>query len=185
MRLELPRIGDETIVQQLDDTCTDILARLDQETKKQGAADLDVGIGWHKPPDIAPISRPSSRSSDHRRISQQPTQSPYSWITSAFVGNRVGQNARAQTHQKILTKDPMQDVLKPAFEYWVVQLHIEYTDASIPLEKELSSFLCTHNKQLTAVAALAFGDKYQSAVPAIMDAGICPFPFTIDSAVRL
>ncbi|PKI85987.1 hypothetical protein MVES_000152 [Malassezia vespertilionis] len=124
--VELPRIGDETIVQQLDDTCTDILARLDQETKKQGAADLDVGIGWHKPPDIAPISRPSSRSSDHRRISQQPTQSPYSWITSAFVGNRVGQNARAQTHQKILTKDPMQDVLKPAFEYWVVQLHIDF-----------------------------------------------------------
>lgn len=176
MRLTQPVIADEAIATRLREAVKEIFARLDEQGHA-GRVCLDVVVGWHK---TMPVKERAARPASPDRASPAPAgkhyavfHSPYSWLASALAGTRQGK-ADERSNQ-LLTRDAAHDAAAwETFEQWVLSLQVHYdAPASTP---DLQSF---------ATTALAFANTHQAQLPAVVDAGLCPFPFTIDSTVRV
>ncbi|WFD20999.1 hypothetical protein MCAP1_003254 [Malassezia caprae] len=174
--VELPVITDEAVAAHLREAVKEIFARLDEQGHA-GRVCVDVVVGWHKtaPTTKERVVRPASPD----RTSPAPAgkhyavfHSPYSWLASALAGTRQGK--ADERPNQLLTRDAAHDEAAwETFEQWVLSLQVHYeARASTP---DLQPF---------ATTALAFANTHQAQLPAILDAGLCPFPFTIDSTVR-
>ena len=178
---------DAETAARLHDAACDILACVDKDSEvaRSGAACFDVVIGWHKPP--TPGAERSTRSSSPEKYTTSfgsakhyPVfQSPYSWLASALVGGygHMRGDARERDVSRILTQDPAHQELDMAFEQWVLSLHIRYTlpTGAARVSPQLSQFLAS---------AIAFANAHQAQLPAIIDASLAPFPYTIDSTLQ-
>ncbi|WFD24680.1 hypothetical protein MEQU1_003383 [Malassezia equina] len=175
-------MADHVIAARLRETVQEIFARLDEREHTDSVC-VDVVIGWHKtnlPTDKERIARPASpdrlaspaNSGRHYAV----FHSPYSWLASALAGTRQGKadEARERPTNQLLTRDAAHDDQTwETFEQWVLSLQVHYgAPSSMP------------DLQVFATSALTFANTHQAQLPAILDAGLCPFPFTIDSTVR-
>jgi len=167
------------VAARLREAVKEIFARLDEQGHA-GRVCVDVVMGWHKTAPAAD-ARGARPASPDRLASPVPVEkhyavfhSPYSWLASALAGTRQGKADEARRPNQLLTRDAAHDgAAWETFEQWVLSLQVHYEGpASVP---ELQSF---------ATSALAFANAHQAQLPAILDAGLCPFPFTIDSTVR-
>lgn len=177
-----PIVADEAIAARLRDTVQSIFARLDEQPRAESVC-VDVVVGWHKTAAPAGAERVARPASPDRLASPANAErhyavfhSPYSWLASALAGTRqVRDETRERPTNRLLTRDAAHDEkVSDTFEQWVLSLQVHY-GASDGADASLETF---------ATSALAFANAHQAQLPAILDAGLCPFPFTIDSTVR-
>lgn len=88
-------------------------------------------------------------------------------------------NGRERDASRVLVLDATHESTDTdVFEQWVLGLHVDYTNVDSDtkhVESDLTEFLMT---------AMTFANEHQARIPPIIEAGLCPFPYTIDCTVR-
>lgn len=188
-RLTQPRVPAASVATRLRDTVSNLFLQLDKRVdERDGLEDVcvDVVVGWHKPPSTS--ERTSRASSPDRYSSSQAShpksyaafQSPYSWLASALAGSRTPSRgeSRERDGAHVLVRDTGHDGIdSDTFEQWVLSLRV-HCGSGVPrdaLAAALTDFTWT---------AMAFAGEHQAELPAIVDAGLVPFPYTIDGSIR-
>ncbi|WFC95844.1 hypothetical protein MBRA1_002498 [Malassezia brasiliensis] len=178
--VELPHVLDAAIQKRVAESTAEILARTDEEVKHEGTALVDILVSWHEPAET-PRSPSAPPTAQNRKPSSYPIfHSPYSWLASALAGGKS--DARGGQARRVLTRDEALETLPEAFEQWLLSVRIVYEAAQRSLKPELSPFLCMC--QADTVAALTFANEHQAQLPAVTDASLMPFPFSIGSTLR-
>ncbi|WFD03945.1 hypothetical protein MOBT1_002642 [Malassezia obtusa] len=171
VRLTQPRIQDAATQARITEACTEILTRMDAETSREGVANVEVLVSWHQPDEARPAPA-QPRAEDRARPTHPIFHSPYSWLASALAGGKS--DLRDGHMRKVLTRDRALDTLSDAFEQWVLSVHVDY-DAASARAPDLNAYL---------LAALTFANKHQDQLPAVGDASLTPFPYSIGSTLR-
>lgn len=164
----------------------DLLDALDKQSERESVC-VDVVLGWHR---LAP-SPPRAADDDmhHARTASPDTgkthyavfDSPYSWLASAIAGGKSSRHdaprAAEREPRRLLPRDTSLDGrTADVFEQWVLCLRVDY--------KGQSAGALTHALTRFVTSALAFANEHQAQMPPVIDAGICPFPLTINSTIR-
>ena len=123
------------------ETTAKILARADEEVKREGTALVDILVSWHEPAETprSPSAPPAAQ--DRAPPSYPIFHSPYSWLASALAGGKS--DARGGQARRVLTRDEAFATLPEAFEQWLLSVRIVYEAAPGSVSPELGPFLCT------------------------------------------
>ena len=187
VRLTQPCVDDAGTSERMQRVAYHLLTALDKQSERESTC-VDVVLGWHRLAPPAPsvadddMHRARTASPDLGKTHYAVFESPYSWLASAIAGGRSSKHDAQRTAEReprrLLPRDTSLDTCAAeVFEQWVLCLRVDYkgTKTRDALPHALQSFLSS---------ALAFANAHQSQIPPMIDAGICPFPLTINSTIR-